>query len=169
MSTTIIDDSFSRDLLRLFDKKRSRIHYELGLTEIEPSPESSLVSITPSVHEQVSHIHIVERKTHRRRAASDLLRRSSAYLKAKLNHFKHRSQDHLHQAPDPCLNVATLKEYPPKPLVYAPVEPVEEPVELDERDLLHKISVPLFQHCHPFRERRLSLPNIRRKISKRKQ
>jgi hypothetical protein len=34
MSTAIIDDSFSRDLLYLFDKKRSKIHYELGLTDV---------------------------------------------------------------------------------------------------------------------------------------
>lgn len=26
------DDSFSRDLIRQFDKRRSRLHFELGLT-----------------------------------------------------------------------------------------------------------------------------------------
>jgi hypothetical protein len=126
-----------------------------------------LVSILPSIHHEIPHINIVERKTPRRRAASDLLRRSSAYFKAKLNHFKHKSQDHLHQTPDPLAHVerSTLKEYPPKPLVYAPIEPI--PTE-PEKDLLHKISAPLFNPCHPFKERSLSMPDIRRRLSKRK-
>lgn len=29
---TLEDDTFSKDLLRQFDKRRSRLHYELGFT-----------------------------------------------------------------------------------------------------------------------------------------
>ncbi|KAI8878230.1 hypothetical protein K501DRAFT_287974 [Backusella circina FSU 941] len=176
LPSEIENDSFSTDLLRQFDKRRSKLHFELGLLEQEPSPDSSSVLNTPSLHEEPVRLDDIDDEelnsvaSVRRRSAGDLLRRSSAFFKSKFNQFKaNRSHDNLSQPPTrvimkttislgntlpygnnstppssiPPIRPPTITQYPPKPLVYSPVEPLPE--EPKQKTLLHRISMPLMR------------------------
>ncbi|CAO3608030.1 unnamed protein product [Mucor fragilis] len=114
LTSSTDNDAFSKDLLRQFDKKRSRLHYELGFASQEPSPESSIIT-TPATNDyqfeepiqldqqeeeeeqeematagRTTEDSIRQRSTASKRSssASDLLRRSSAYLKSKFDLIK---------------------------------------------------------------------------------
>ncbi|CAO0800463.1 unnamed protein product [Mucor circinelloides] len=112
LTSSTDSDAFSKDLLRQFDKKRSRLHFELGFASQEPSPESSIIT-TPATNdyqyeepiqldqqeEEEEEIAAAARTTEgsirqrstaskRSSSASDLLRRSSAYLKSKFDLIK---------------------------------------------------------------------------------
>ncbi|KAI9470876.1 MAG: hypothetical protein EXX96DRAFT_586045 [Benjaminiella poitrasii] len=193
------DDSFSRDLLRQFDKRRSRLHFELGFTSQEPSPESSLIQTPQSESysdqepvqlDQIEEIQQQQQQQQKQQqssnetskrasTASDLLRRSSAYLKSKLELIKKTNQNrsrssssshHPELRPTKLLmkttisipsstatkltstnpsssiipSLTTITQYPPKPLVYSPIEPIsdESPTQ---KPLLHRISMPLMR------------------------
>ncbi|KAI8992378.1 hypothetical protein BDB01DRAFT_778265 [Pilobolus umbonatus] len=193
-----IDDTFSKDLLRQFDRKRSKLHVELGLSE-EQMTSTSTLNITPptpshsSLHEMtpvrlddiedeeesyVSRNNSIRTATTtdtgtRRRSAGDLLRRSSAFLRTKFDQLKKngtKSHDNLRKDMPPTkvimkttiqlnnnsyqpstssrsvssslMRPPTITQYPPKPLVYSPVEPIgDEPI----KPLLHRISMPLMR------------------------
>lgn len=222
-TSTIENDTFSRDLLRQFDKKRSRLHFELGFTSQEPSPESSII-MTPAISEYYDEEPVqlddVEsqpqqpNRNHNKRyipsqnsnatsskrssSASELFRRSSAFLRSKFDLFRagkpqeqqedeeeeqeeverdddnRPSMDHQHhprQQPkklmmkttisipstntitarssfSPLLSTpATITQYPPKPLVYSPIEPIPNTSsdEQNAKPLLHRISMPLLR------------------------
>ncbi|CAO3596095.1 unnamed protein product [Absidia cylindrospora] len=104
LSSIVVDgDSFSQELIRQFDKKRSKLHAEMGGDSTSFSsdsynsrtrtPESAAVG-TP----QVPNLAVITQDEHdgddsdsvhlRRRSAGELLRRSSAYLRAKFEAFK---------------------------------------------------------------------------------
>ncbi|KAI9303439.1 hypothetical protein BJ944DRAFT_268416 [Cunninghamella echinulata] len=108
------DDSFSRDLIKQFDKKRSRLQAEMAGDNISISSDSCLSrrTKTPELapHPEVPQITTttVNNKDDtasiniRRRSAGDLLRRSSAYLRAKFEAYKGlKQQDHQDMAPPP--------------------------------------------------------------------
>ncbi|KAG0166451.1 hypothetical protein DFQ28_007325 [Apophysomyces sp. BC1034] len=113
-------ESFSKDLIQQFDKKRSRLRVEMGELEKQNgaaypgrnTPVSSSVSDlrtssgapppvpTPQQQEEKTRTTAAEDNVAyaqgRRRSAGDLLRRSSAYFKAKLDVFRgSRSHDNL--------------------------------------------------------------------------
>ncbi|KAL0088451.1 hypothetical protein J3Q64DRAFT_1635364 [Phycomyces blakesleeanus] len=102
------EDSFSRDLIHQFDKKRSRLRLEMVELEnshdapslhssatpptmltVSPSPPTP----TPAPAPPPSTTSTSPDPTNRRRSAGDLLRRSSAYFKSKLDAFKPTRQD----------------------------------------------------------------------------
>ncbi|KAI8096242.1 uncharacterized protein BX664DRAFT_382718 [Halteromyces radiatus] len=104
LSSIIVDsDSFSKDLIRQFDKKRSRLHAEMGGDSISLSTDSihsrartPETNIESEARPPIPNLTIMnqneEDKHLRRRSAGDLLRRSSAYLRAKFEQFKSTSQ-----------------------------------------------------------------------------
>ncbi|CAO3648271.1 unnamed protein product [Mucor hiemalis] len=200
-TSTVENDTFSRDLLRQFDKKRSRLHYELGFASQEPSPESSII-MTPAISEyyneepvQLDDIEpIIESQQHnnkryipsqnsnatsskRSSSASELFRRSSAFLRSKFDIFRagkpeeeqeQESTDHSRQPKklmmkttisipstntitarssfSPLLSTPTITQYPPKPLVYSPIEPIPNTSDKQNaKPLLHRISMPLLR------------------------
>ncbi|OAD80780.1 hypothetical protein PHYBLDRAFT_161422 [Phycomyces blakesleeanus NRRL 1555(-)] len=129
------EDSFSRDLIHQFDKKRSRLRLEMVELEnshdapslhssatpptmltVSPSPPTP----TPAPAPPPSTTSTSPDPTNRRRSAGDLLRRSSAYFKSKLDAFKvSRSHDNLrdvHSIHDPTpsktLGIRHLKKKP---------------------------------------------------------
>ncbi|KAI8079674.1 uncharacterized protein B0P05DRAFT_541550 [Gilbertella persicaria] len=146
------DEAFSKDLLRQFDQKR----FELGFTSQEPSPESSFqepIQLDYVDEPEPSH-------SKRSSSASDLLRRSSAYLKSKLDLLKKKEEEkptkmlmkttisiptaaklRTTSMPTP----PTITQYPPKPLVYSPIEPIVQQTPQDHKRLLHRISMPLMR------------------------
>ncbi|KAI8139377.1 hypothetical protein BJV82DRAFT_627037 [Fennellomyces sp. T-0311] len=189
-----IDESFSRDLLRQFDKRRSRLHVEMyhlanrhsiHFQPHTPSPSSSTSKSHHTVEEQ-GEIGVPEEPEEtpqddkvRRRSGGNLFRRSSAYLRNKWR--KARSDENFSTAslpppskiainttisiphfqsppqPPPPVHYATVQppiitQYPPKPLKYSPVEPLEE-----QRKAMHRISLPILNRAtfHP-EKRRLS-------------
>ncbi|KAI9497691.1 hypothetical protein BDB00DRAFT_803636 [Zychaea mexicana] len=112
------NDSFSTDLIRQFDKKRSRLRVELKLESNEtassssspslpshpsPSPPTAGAPATTRVAETAPPS-ISSRTTtgtdrgaggsKRRRSAGDLLRRSSAFLRAKIEALRGTSRSH---------------------------------------------------------------------------
>ncbi|KAI8141954.1 hypothetical protein BJV82DRAFT_616582 [Fennellomyces sp. T-0311] len=99
-----VDDSFSTDLIRQFDKKRSRLRVELKLEQHASDSDSVSASrvetpkeSTPSPPlEQTSSETppIVVERGKRRRSAGDLLRRSSAFLRAKIEALRGPSRSH---------------------------------------------------------------------------
>ncbi|KAJ8662977.1 hypothetical protein O0I10_001153 [Lichtheimia ornata] len=115
-----IDDSFSNDLIRQFDKKRSRLRVEMmqqsgtaGPAAFPPPPLTDSEdndSISTSSPQQPSPQQqqrqgdylqqrrrqelIDQEKEKRRRSAGDLLRRSSAYLRAKIDAFRGSTRSH---------------------------------------------------------------------------
>ncbi|CAO3644281.1 unnamed protein product [Cunninghamella echinulata] len=110
------DDSFSRDLIKQFDKKRSKLQAEMAGDNISISSDSYLSrrTKTPELtsHPEVPQIitTTVNNKDDtasiniRRRSAGDLLRRSSAYLRAKFEAYKvlkQQQQDHQDMTPPP--------------------------------------------------------------------
>ncbi|KAG1113812.1 hypothetical protein G6F42_014358 [Rhizopus arrhizus] len=130
LTSSTDSDAFSTDLLRQFDKKRSRLHFELGFASQAPSPESSIIT-TPATNdyqyeepiqldqqeEEEEEIAAAARTTEgsirqrstaskRSSSASDLLRRSSAYLKSKFDLIKKNKShddyfnDHHHHQHD---------------------------------------------------------------------
>ncbi|OBZ89645.1 hypothetical protein A0J61_02303 [Choanephora cucurbitarum] len=158
-------------------------------------------------NESIRERHLSNRPTS---SASDLLRRSSAFLKSKFDAFKkHRPEDTPisiapHQStpalvsPQPNTRATkvlmkttiaipsnhsgsthhsiptpippTITQYPPKPLVYSPIEPIVQPDETpsDHKRLLHRISMPLmrvYQHHEsiPRNKSITTLSNRRRK------
>ncbi|KAI8364328.1 hypothetical protein EDC96DRAFT_511340 [Choanephora cucurbitarum] len=206
-STNESETAFSRDLLRQFDKKRSQLHFELGFTSQGPSPESSIpyssdeepiqldeaedTSYQPVTENKQDSSHLSNRPASSV-SASDLLRRSSAFLKSKFDAFKKPSSTSLaqpntkatkvlmkttiaipsnptyhHTIPTP--TPPTITQYPPKPLVYSPIEPIVQPDEpSDHKRLLHRISMPLmrvYQHHEsiPRNKSITTLSNRRRK------
>ncbi|KAI9030857.1 hypothetical protein CLU79DRAFT_359012 [Phycomyces nitens] len=111
------EDSFSRDLINQFDKKRSRLRLEMVELENSHDAPSLHSSTTPPIMLTVSpppppppstistNTNTSPEPANRRRSAGDLLRRSSAYFKSKLDAFKvSRSHDNLrdvHSIHDP--------------------------------------------------------------------
>ncbi|KAI8375937.1 uncharacterized protein BYT42DRAFT_546684 [Radiomyces spectabilis] len=204
-------DSFFDDVMHQFDKRQSQIHSET----IRSLESHSLQRSTPSVHADspnrcahaaasnevqasekgvegpgrpISKAHAQGR---RRSSAGDLLRRSSAFLRAKLDQFRGtRSYDgaendldqssprsvfrdggsatslpppskiainttiflpqgHGHSMPQLQHHLNTfqppvIKEYPPKPLKYSPVEPMTDLPS--PRTVHHRISLPVLRH-----------------------
>ncbi|KAG2220081.1 hypothetical protein INT45_007325 [Circinella minor] len=223
-----VDDSFSRDLLRQFDRRRSRIHVEMAQLEnrhsihvipITPSPTSSTSRSTNNQNGRLTFGSTPENglesseqqddeddeeeeddddndeKIRQRSSAGNLLRRSSAYLRAKwrilrseesnystcslpsppskiainttisIPHFHHlnnQQQQQQQQQQQPLMNYTIVQppvitQYPPKPLVYAPVELIEDLYQEDhqlqqqsnshhrqqQHKSLHRISLPI--------------------------
>ncbi|KAI9273115.1 hypothetical protein BDA99DRAFT_533936 [Phascolomyces articulosus] len=209
-----IDDSFSRDLLRQFDRRRSRLHVEMA--QLENRHSIHIIPITPSPTSSTSHHSshhqngqpnlppedepLEQRRqlqqereelVRRRSSAGELLRRSSAYLRAKWRILRSEESNfstaslpappskiainttisipHFHNSNNNTINnsnsqqqqlpsaihYATVQppvitQYPPKPLVYAPVEPMEDVYQEDhhqqqqkQRKALHRISLPI--------------------------
>ncbi|KAI7885513.1 hypothetical protein K492DRAFT_234059 [Lichtheimia hyalospora FSU 10163] len=111
-----IDDSFSNDLIRQFDKKRSRLRVEMmqqsgtaGPAAFPPPPltdseDNDSISTSspqqpspqqPREMQQRRRQEIIDQeKEKRRRSAGDLLRRSSAYLRAKIDAFRGSTRSH---------------------------------------------------------------------------
>ncbi|GAA5797310.1 hypothetical protein EDC94DRAFT_524993 [Helicostylum pulchrum] len=204
---TTEDDTFSKDLLRQFDKRRSRLHFELGFTSQEPSPESSRIldyydqepiQLDDEIHQvptrqtqesshysQTTTSYQSNNTTGKRSvSASDLLRKSSAFLKLKFDSLKkNKSQgDQIiidnnnidnNTSPTKLLmkttisipstttatttatarassfspvltNPPTITQYPPKPLVYSPIDPIPTN-QHSSKPLLHRISMPLLR------------------------
>ncbi|GAA5807130.1 hypothetical protein MFLAVUS_000481 [Mucor flavus] len=195
---TTEDDTFSKDLLRQFDKRRSRLHFELGFTSQEPSPESSRIldyydqepiQLDDEIHQvptrqtqesshysQTTSYHSNNTTGKRSVSASDLLRKSSAFLKLKFDSLKkNKSQgdqiiidnniENNNRSPTKLLmkttisipstartstfspvltNPPTITQYPPKPLVYSPVDPIPNN-QHSSKPLLHRISMPLLR------------------------
>ncbi|KAI7899957.1 uncharacterized protein BX663DRAFT_519111 [Cokeromyces recurvatus] len=198
VSNNADNDSFSRDLLRQFDKRRSRLHFELGFISQEPSPESSLIQTPQSSNdysdqepvqldqieeqqqqEQEQYNYKTSNTSKQSSTASAFLRRSSAYLKSKLDSIRKNNKPNHNdvQRPKPTrllmkttisipstvtkpktnpsvippsLTTTTITQYPPKPLVYSPIEPIITPSEDKEstKPLLHRISMPLIRVYH---------------------
>ncbi|ORZ09877.1 hypothetical protein BCR42DRAFT_116702 [Absidia repens] len=104
LSSIVVDgDSFSQELIRQFDKKRSKLHAEMGGDSTSFSSDSyNSRTRTPELAAvatpQVPDLDVITQDEHdgddsdpvqiRRRSAGELLRRSSAYLRAKLEAFK---------------------------------------------------------------------------------
>ncbi|KAG0788470.1 hypothetical protein G6F57_008358 [Rhizopus arrhizus] len=180
------DDSFSRDLLRQFDKRRSRLHFELGLlSEVlnvySPNFESSTAEEPIREQSEGEDLSIREirdsdsNSRQRTSSASDLLKRSSAFLRSKFESLKSNKRSSTasftpsHRQPTKVMMKTTITlqpqqqtvsapfipptitQYPPKPLVYSPVEPMHEPIT-QSKQLFHRISMPLLkssnQHHH---------------------
>lgn len=143
--------------------------------EIQPVPtrqteESSYYSHNTTSHHTTSH-HSSKRSV----SAGDLLRKSSAFLKSKFDSLKkNKSQgDNLihidnHQSPtklimkttisipstarsstfSPVLTTKTsptITQYPPKPLVYSPIDPIPNNHTSSSKPLLHRLSMPLIR------------------------
>ncbi|ORY90583.1 hypothetical protein BCR43DRAFT_528195 [Syncephalastrum racemosum] len=135
------DDSFSRDLIRQFDKRRSRLHFELWGEEPSTRTSSSSRRADGDL-QQLDHqddddehdndnVEAQRQSTHdnseahpasteaRRRSAGDLLRRSSAYLRTKFVGSFRRDVEptpHQHQpAPDPSRRGITSLRRRPRP------------------------------------------------------
>ncbi|KAI8097106.1 uncharacterized protein BX664DRAFT_325579 [Halteromyces radiatus] len=108
-----LKDTFADDLIRQFDKKRINLHKDLGDFQDHdslPSSSSPIESASPSftnlspsilqpsirpVSSTNSTITTPSRKTNRRSSAGDLLRRSSAFFRATLDHtWKNISRSH---------------------------------------------------------------------------
>ncbi|KAG2200656.1 hypothetical protein INT47_005812 [Mucor saturninus] len=210
------DDTFSQDLLRQFDKRRSRLHFELGFTSQEPSPESSRMTTpvdyyneepiqldddeihpVPTRHTQESASYYSQHSSSRRSvSAGDLLRKSSAFLKSKFDSLKKSghsnrsgvdisssgSQSNNNNHPNaptklvmkttisipstttrasslsprgggiPTTHSPAITQYPPKPLVYSPIEPIPPHTNTTNNNnnstskpLLHRLSMPLLR------------------------
>ncbi|SAM05041.1 hypothetical protein [Absidia glauca] len=107
LSSIVLDgDSFSTELIRQFDKKQSKLHAEMVGENVSLSSdsyqsrartpetaESTAQVQSPGLAQQAQDDNIVDRNDSssvqlRRRSAGDLLRRSSAYLRAKFEAFK---------------------------------------------------------------------------------
>ncbi|CEP16920.1 hypothetical protein [Parasitella parasitica] len=199
--SSLDDDTFSKDLLRQFDKKRSKLHFELGFVSQEPSPESSIIATSAAIDyqyeepiqldqqdedEMIMQAQVAPSDSTRQRStaskrsssASDLFRRSSAYLRSKLDfirknksHDEYYFKDHtrtpidvaekptklfmkttisipsiINTKPNSTLssNPPTIMQYPPKPLVYSPIEPITD-MNHESKPLLHRISMPLMR------------------------
>ncbi|CAO3681909.1 unnamed protein product [Rhizopus stolonifer] len=172
------DDTFSKDLLKQFDKRQSRLHFELGLLSEEPLPESPKVQeplpVEPSDVDDLSIRQASDdddgNDRQRPTTASDLLRRSSAFLRSKFESFKgtgskrsvHSSSSHRPPSKVMMKTTITLQppqktvsapfippaitQYPPKPLVYSPVEPIHKSDQ--SKQLFHRISMPLLKSHH---------------------
>ncbi|KAI7862258.1 hypothetical protein BDF14DRAFT_124662 [Spinellus fusiger] len=154
MASTEQDD-FSRDLIHAFDTRRSQLRQEMALEPSTTHTRTQPKSTTPAKTEPTPTDATPNR---RRRSAGELLRRSSAYFKAKLDAFKgSRSHDNL-KAPAKkdsppsvpfkmainttmalppssatqhsfgTLRPPIITHYPPKPLYYSPVTPIDTPL-----------------------------------------
>ncbi|KAI9272460.1 hypothetical protein BY458DRAFT_508858 [Sporodiniella umbellata] len=200
------DDTFSKDLLSQFDKRRSRLHFELGLLSEEPTSETPVIDKPlPSIdiRSEVGSLSIQQASEEdndelnerpRSNTASDLLRRSSAFLRSKFDSFRTsgskrsiHSSNSSHSPPTKIMMKTTISlqppqqtvsapfipptitQYPPKPLVYSPIEPIHDP----PKQIFHRISMPLLkshhQHSseHPHRPtRRRSEPDNHNKFKK---
>ncbi|ORY97281.1 hypothetical protein BCR43DRAFT_489518 [Syncephalastrum racemosum] len=214
----IQDDSFSADLIRQFDMRRSRLreHSTAGDQErrlpsgesrpnagtVPPSNTSNTTTSNSSSsssrrdssrgNTNNSHPYGQERERGvrddgRRRSAGDLLRRSSAYLRAKIEALRGTSRSHdnlrppssaslpppsrlvvnttiaipLVHTPSPshqhhhrglspaaqAIQPPIITHYPPRPLQYAPVEPLSD-ADIPSKSIRHRISLPVLRRHH---------------------
>ncbi|CAO3660410.1 unnamed protein product [Rhizopus stolonifer] len=158
------DDAFSKDLIRQFDKRRSRLRYELGLLSEEPSPDSSRQVSTAEPLDNIENKPMMEPP--RSSTAKTLLSKSSAFIKSKL-FFKRPTkvmmktticlQPQQNTLSTPSIPQPTIV-YPPKPLVYSPVEPIEQ----EPTRLFHRLSMPLLKSNTSQHHRRNLYLTIRR-------
>ena len=122
------------------ERHNNNEHVEPSSTTTAPTP---LARTMPTTTTPFNYAPIHRSVTEpRRQCARNLLRRSSAYLRAKFktticdqddnNHHRdvnvpfNKGQDHLYATIQPSPPVVT--QYPPKPLKYSPVEPIEDDI-----------------------------------------
>ncbi|KAI8367713.1 hypothetical protein BD560DRAFT_490389 [Blakeslea trispora] len=119
--------SFTKELLCRFDKLYQP---EIAIDQCSLQSVESSCSI-PSVIEPI--------KINRRyRSAGDLLRKSSVYLKNKFYHDPSKLKTKKSS-----LYPQSVMQYPPKPLVYQPIQPILE--EKMPSKTLHRLSMPLLK------------------------
>lgn len=78
-------------------------------------------------------------------------RQTKLYMKTTIavpttNNDTRQQLDQISTTPNPTIPVIT--QYPPKPLVYSPVEPIPDNMLDQQKPLLHRISMPLLRVYH---------------------
>ncbi|KAG0863722.1 hypothetical protein G6F57_013117 [Rhizopus arrhizus] len=165
-SQDIDEDLRLLDLLCQFDKKRSQLHFELGLL----AKAKQLTSKEPNQHTS---------------SLKNLFNKSSAFIKSKIESLRNLAsiepsakkvmmKTTIHFEPRPHTQLTplpfmppTITHYPPKPLVYSPIEPLQPPS--NKQLLFHRLSMPLMKaynhHSsdHRFIRRRKSEPENKTK------